>query len=125
MNHPSVLMKIPNYLTYSLSFLWLWSGLQPILFAYSESLEFLARVGIPESFRLFVFLSASGLDLIFSGSYFFNWQRKRFYLAQFLAVLLYSFIIGIFLTEMWLHPFAPLIKNVPILALLFYLWRNS
>ena len=28
----------------------------------------------------------------------------------------YSVIIAIFLPEFWLHPFGPLLKNVPLLA---------
>lgn len=42
-------------------------------------------------------------------------------MAQFAVVLGYSVIVACRLPEMWLHPFAPLVKNVPILAALWVL----
>jgi hypothetical protein len=35
----------------------------------------------------------------------------------------YSAIMSVCLPGFWLHPFAPLSKNLPILALLLLLWR--
>lgn len=47
--------------------------------------------------------------------------------VQILVVLGYTLIVTAALPELWLHPFGPLLKNLPILAglmLLFYLERR-
>ena len=38
-----------------------------------------------------------------------------------LLILGYSVIIAIYLPEFWLHPFGPLLKNLPILAAILVL----
>ncbi len=45
--------------------------------------------------------------------------------VQAATVAAYSLIIAFALPQMWLHPFAPLVKNLPILALLAFLWHEG
>jgi hypothetical protein len=40
-------------------------------------------------------------------------------------VLAYSIIIAIFLPAYWLHPFGPVLKNLPILLLLWLLHEHE
>lgn len=71
-----------------------------------------------------VLLTASLLDLAFAiGCCSRLSQKPLFWLAQWLTVAAYSLIIAFSLPDMWLHPFAPLIKNIPILALLSFLFQ--
>lgn len=117
--------KLPPYLPYSLAFLWAWSGLQPLLSAPEVSLALLARVGFPPEWQMPVLLTASLLDLAFAiGCCSRLSQNSLFWLAQWLTVAAYSLIIAFSLPDMWLHPFAPLIKNIPILALLTFLFQH-
>jgi len=57
-------MKIPPYLTASLAFLWLWSGLQPVLTAPDASLQLLADIGIAVPWRRPIFYAASAWDVL-------------------------------------------------------------
>lgn len=115
-----------TYLPYSLAFLWLWSAIQPHIGAAQWSLDLLAQVGIPTDWRQAVFYAASVLDLFFAIGYFTAWKDKPlFYLIQFATVAAYSLLIAFRLPEMWAHPFAPLIKNLPILALLYFLFEQK
>ena len=57
-------MKIPTYLTVSLAFLWLWSGLQPALTAPDASLQLLADIGIATPWRRPLFYAASAWDVL-------------------------------------------------------------
>ena len=41
--------------------------------------------------------------------------------AQIGLVAAYSAIIALWLPEWWLHPFGPLVKNIPLLAVLVLL----
>ncbi len=63
-----------------------------------------------------------GIGCLFWDFMFTKFRNYRFlWLAQFAVVLGYSVIVACRLPEMWLHPFAPLVKNVPILAALWVL----
>ena len=119
-------MKRFDVLRFSMGFLWLWSGIQPALTAADMSLDLLGRAGIAAEWQMAAFYASSVLDVFFGILCFTKFRSYRFvWLAQFAVVLGYSVIVACRLPEMWLHPFAPLIKNVPILAVLFYLFGNN
>ena len=119
-------MKRLDVLRFSMGFLWLWSGIQPALTAADMSLDLLGRAGIAAEWQTVAFYASSALDIFFGILCFIKFRNYRFiWLAQFAVVLGYSVIVAFRLPEMWLHPFAPLIKNVPILAVLFYLFGNN
>ena len=116
----------PNYLPFSLGFLWAWSGLQPILTQKEWSLQLLGEVGFGQSWQFPVLLLSSLLDLFFAVGCFWKLKQYRwFWLLQLITVAFYSAIILFRLPENILHPFAPLMKNIPILALTFFLWRTA
>ena len=115
-------MKQLDVLRFSLGGLWLWSGVQPALTAADVSLDLLGRTGIAAEWQAAAFYTSSALDVFFGISCFIKFRNYRFlWLAQFAVVLGYSVIVACRLPEMWLHPFAPLVKNVPILAALWVL----
>ena len=119
-------MKRLDILRFSLGFLWLGSGVQPALTAADMSLDLLGRAGIAAEWQMAAFYASSALDIFFGILCFTKFRSYRFiWLAHFTVVLGYSVIVACRLPEMWLHPFAPLIKNVPILAVLFYLFGNN
>ena len=119
-------MKRLDVLRFSLGGLWLWSGVQPALTAADVSLDLLGKAGIVAEWRAAACYTSSALDVVFGILCFTKFRNYRFlWLAQFAVVLGYSVIVAFRLPEMWLHPFAPLAKNVPILAVLFYLFRNN
>ena len=115
-------MKRLDVLRFSLGFLWLWSGVQPALMAADVSLDLLGRTGIAAEWQAAAFYTSSALDVFFGILCFTKFRNYRLlWLAQFVVVLGYSVIVACRLPEMWLHPFAPLVKNVPILAALWVL----
>ncbi|MBQ9682591.1 MAG: DoxX-like family protein [Neisseriaceae bacterium] len=117
---------IPNYLPFSMGFLWAWSGLQPVLTQKEWSLQLLEQVGFGQMWQFPVLLLSSLLDLFFAVGCFLKLkQYSWFWLFQLMVVASYSLIIAFRLPENFLHPFAPLVKNIPILSLIFFLWRTQ
>lgn len=114
---------MPAYLYYALAFLWLYSATVPILFNQTDSLALLAKMGLSPHLSWVLLIAASLLDLIFAFLSLFYNNASRLWLAQFITVVLYSVLIILFLPQTLLHPFAPVLKNLPILALLWYLYR--
>ena len=43
-------------------------------------------------------------------------------LAQLALIAGYTLLITFFLPEQWLHPYGPISKNIPIVALILLLW---
>jgi hypothetical protein len=43
--------------------------------------------------------------------------------AQAILVIAYTIVISIRLPEYWLHPYGPMVKNLPFLAVLWVLWE--
>lgn len=118
-------MSIPKYLIYAIALLWLWSGLQPMLTAPEESLELLKQVGFQTAYQKPIFYLASLMDIALGILCFTRWQGyARFWMIQIILVMAYSMIIAFALPQMWLHPFSPLIKNLPILAILYFLYQQ-
>ena len=115
----------PAYLSYSMGLLWLWSGIQPLFFMPKMSLGLLSSVGIPDALQWLTLIAASLLDIGFA---FLCFSRFRFcsaiWLLQLITVATYSLIIAFRLPEIWAHPFAPLVKNLPIMATLFFLYQS-
>jgi DoxX-like family len=50
---------------------------------------------------------------------------KTLWQAQALLVLIYTVVISIYLPEFWLHPFGPILKNIPFLTLLWLLYKHE
>ena len=115
----------PAYLSYSMGLLWLWSGTQPLFFMPEMSLDLLRSVGIPNPLQWPTLIAASLLDIGFTFLCFSRLRsRSSVWLLQLITVAAYSLIIAFRLPEMWMHPFAPLMKNLPIMATLFFLYQS-
>lgn len=116
---------LPAYLSYSMGLLWLWSGTQPLFFMPEMSLDLLNSVGIPDPLQWPTLIAASLLDIGFAFLCFSCFRsRSEIWLLQLITVAAYSLIITFRLPEMWEHPFAPLVKNLPIMATLFFLYQS-
>ena len=117
-------MKFPfRGVELSLAWLWLWSGLQPPLTAWDASIAMLRATGLPERWLAPLFLAACALDVLFAALILWR-PGPALWRLQALAVAFYSVVVAAALPENLLHPFAPLMKNLPILALLLWLGTN-
>jgi uncharacterized protein YbjT (DUF2867 family) len=108
----------------SVAFVWIVSGLVSLgLYPTADSLALLARAGVPAVIQRSVLIAAALLDLLLGLLTLWPWPRPRaLWLAQVVLIVVYTVIVTLRLPEFWLHPFGPLSKNVPMLALLGLLW---
>ncbi|MFW2177681.1 MULTISPECIES: DoxX-like family protein [unclassified Moraxella] len=124
-------MKIPNYLYYSLAILWAYSGIVPLLFAQSPSLALLHSMGFSDNLAWLLFIGASGLDIAFAVLILSKFRHNPLlWGVQFFTIIIYNLLILLLLPNesLWqnlLHPFAPVIKNLPILAIIGFLWQTT
>lgn len=112
-------------ITLSMAALWLltaavsWFG-----WPHEESRAWLAACGIPAAVQEPMLLAASLTDAAI-GVLLLLRPRRWLWAAQLALVGGYTVIMSVFLPFFWLHPFGPLSKNLPLLALMFFMWRAS
>jgi uncharacterized protein YbjT (DUF2867 family) len=86
------------------------------VYSVSESYALLARVGLSGGVATAALYGAAAIDLAFGIGVFVLRDRRWLWRAQALLIVVYSVIIAIKLPEYWLHPFGPVLKNLPMLA---------
>lgn len=107
----------------SLALVWIVTAIvSAFVYPVDSSVELLARTGVPESWRPAALDSAAALDLLFGLAIVFGPRRARWrpwlWRAQAGLIVFYTAVITWFLPEFWAHPYGPLLKNLPMLALI-------
>jgi uncharacterized protein YbjT (DUF2867 family) len=102
---------------WSLCWLWIWSGLVSAGSPAEDSLGLLGRVGLHGAAAILALWAAVGLDVLAGVLLLFRRWRTRAYLLQLALMAGYTAVITVGLPEFWLHPYAPIAKNLPIAAL--------
>lgn len=88
------------------------------------SLTLLARAGVTGGMAEVALYGAAGIDLLIGLCTLWR-PGSRIWLVQIGLVFLYTLVITLKLPEFWLHPFGPLVKNLPILAILLLLHATT
>jgi hypothetical protein len=110
---------------YTLATVWLVTGVLSLgVFPQRESLEMLGYVGLHGDAALVALYSSASLDMML-GILTLTQSSLILWRTQATMVIAYSVIITLFLPWYWLHPFCPVLKNLPILLLLWLLHEHE
>jgi uncharacterized protein YbjT (DUF2867 family) len=110
-------------LRYSIAIVWIWTGIVSFgLYPREDSLDLLHRTGVPAMLAPPMLYGAAALDLLLGLATLLMRRRAWLWLAQIGLILIYTVIITIKLPEFWLHPYGPILKNLPMLAALYLLY---
>jgi hypothetical protein len=111
-------------LRWSIAIMWLVSGFVSLgLYPVDSSLRLLALTGITTEWMAYAALyGAALLDIAFGVAIFALRGRPSLWLAQIAVVVVYTAILTAYLPELWLEPFGPVLKNLPVLAALGVLY---
>jgi uncharacterized protein YbjT (DUF2867 family) len=113
-------------ISYALALMWLAAGVVSLwLYPRSVSLDWLAQVGVPAALQTTVLYGAAAMDIVLGVCCMIWWRKPLPWLLQIIAVLGYTAILTLHLPEFWLHPFGPLTKNVPVLAVLVMMYLQA
>lgn len=93
------------------------------LYPRTESLALLRTVGVPGDFAPAMLYAAIGIDFALGILTLLPRRPRGLWTAQIALVGAYTVFLTWRLPELWLEPFGPLAKNLPILALLLLLRR--
>lgn len=107
----------------SIALVWLWTaavsfGLYPVEASY----ELLRHVGVPASFSALLLYGAASLDLLLGIGTLLLRKRGWLWIAQMVLIVGYTILISWRLPEFWLHPYGPILKNLPLLTAIYMLY---
>ncbi len=108
-------LKLP--LRFSIAFVWIWTALSCLIFYPKANLApLLTETGIPTQWHDLTIIAASVLDGVLGLAMLFNIQLKKIVSLQILILLAYTILITLKLPYLWIEPFAPIAKNIPLLV---------
>jgi uncharacterized protein YbjT (DUF2867 family) len=88
------------------------------VYPLAQSVELVVRTGAPASIAPWLVYAGASLDVALGVLVFVlhGAARRRLWCAQAAVIVAYTAIITWKLPEFWLHPYGPMLKNVPLLA---------
>ena len=110
----------------AIALVWLVTGVVSLgLYPVTQSLQLLAAVGLHGALATLALYAAALLDLALGLVTLLLSRRRALYLLQAAIILGYTAIISVALPQFWLHPFGPILKNLPMLVLIGALYATG
>ncbi len=109
---------LASLLRWSIALVWIWTGIVSLgLYPVAESYALLARLDLHGALATVLLYGAALLDLAFGvATLALRRHRRAMWLAQMGLIAGYTLLITWRLPEFWLHPYGPILKNLPMLA---------
>ncbi|KVU87357.1 SDR family oxidoreductase [Burkholderia ubonensis] len=112
-------------LTGSLAIVWIWTAIaSAFIHPLRDSLALLAHVHLTGISALAALYAACALDFVFGVATVIA-PSRRLWAAQIVLVVAYSAVIAVAMPGLLAEPFGPVLKNVPILAVLLILFAEE
>lgn len=109
-------------LRFSIAVVWIVTGLLSLgIYPVEESYALLAEVGLEGTMASVALYGAASLDIGFGIATLLLRQRRLLWQLQIAVIVGYTLVLSWFIPAFWLHPFGPLLKNLPMLALIYML----
>ena len=110
------------WLRLSVAAIWLISGIVSLgMWPVADSLAMLARCGLHGALAYAALYASAAMDIAFGVATLVLRKRLRLYRLQIGLILAYSAIIAACISELLWHPFAPIVKNLCMVAAIWLL----
>jgi hypothetical protein len=108
----------------SIAVVWLTAGVVSMgLYPVTDSYALLARVGVPSAIAPLALYGAAALDIALGIGTLILRRRRFLWLLQLAVIIAYTAIITVWLPEFWLHPYGPVVKNLPVIIAIYLLFE--
>ncbi|MDD5273292.1 MAG: DoxX-like family protein, partial [Methylovulum sp.] len=103
-----------------IAFVWLWSGITSLFFyPHPLSYQLLAATGVIGTAAPIMLYGLALMDIALGLATLCQYRTLTLLHCQIGVVLFYTVVVSLTLPEFWLHPFGPLLKNLPFLLTLW------
>lgn len=100
----------------SLALLWIVTGLiSAFVYPIDSSFAMLSKIGITNNMAGVTLYTAAALDFGLGIALLFRYRLRLVVALQIALIVSYSLLITIGMPALWIHPFGPVTKNIPLL----------
>ena len=103
---------------------WIWSGIvSSFLYPQPLALELLHEIGIPVGLDIPLLYVASFLDIGIGILTIIGYRIQALLIFQIIVISVYTLVLSLLAPYHWLHPFGPVLKNIPLILSIYILGR--
>ena len=106
---------------WTLSLLWLITALVSVATAQDIGLVILQQGGVADALAPWLLYGGSVVDALLGLWLLLPWAQRLCFQIQLITIAVYSVLLSVIAPEFWWHPFAPVVKNLPIMVLIWIL----
>ena len=118
------LYLIRPLLRFIIGFVWIWSGIvSAFLYPQPLALELLHEIGVPIGLDVPLLYVAAFLDIGIGVLTIMGYRLKVLLALQVLVIVVYTLLLSFLAPYHWLHPFGPVLKNLPLVLSIYILGR--
>ncbi|MBY0527013.1 MAG: NAD(P)H-binding protein [Gemmataceae bacterium] len=107
-------LRLP--LRWSIAFVWLATGIVSAFFSTAEGFELLRQVGITGPLANLALYGTAYFEIAIGLATALGWRVRRMALIQLVLMFGFMLILTFGIPALWLHPFGPLTKNIPLIV---------
>lgn len=107
-------VRVP--LRLSVAFIWLGTGILSATVSASEGLSLLKQIGIDGPPALILLWGTSLVEIVLGLATAAGWRVRTMGTIQIVLILGFTAILSATMPRLWLEPFGPLTKNIPLLG---------
>ena len=123
--HASLFLLVPT-MRWAIAFMWVFAGVtSAFLYPVADSLSMLQQVGFNGRLAQTALYSAAVLDILLGIAVLLRYRPALTGLVQLAVIFSYTLLISLHLPEFWLHPFGPIVKNIPVAATILILMATE
>ena len=116
------LMLVRPLLRWVIGLIWIWSGIvSAFLYPQALALELLHEIGVPINLDITLLYFASFLDIIIGILTIAGYRSEGLLSLQLLVIAVYTLLLTFLAPYHWLHPFGPVLKNLPLMVSIYIL----
>ncbi len=105
-----------------IGFVWIWSGIvSAFLYPHVDALRLLHDVGISSPLDVPLLYISSFLDIAIGVVTLLGYKLKEVLIFQIVVIFVYTIILTLLAPYHWLHPFGPVLKNLPLIVTIYIL----
>ena len=109
---------------YSLAFLWLFTAITSVWFAYDVGVDILSHSFVdPKWYKMLIYLGGL-LDAIIGVWLLSGVYLKLNAILQIIVIVGFTILISVLVPSYWLHPFGPVTKNITIVVLILVWFKK-
>lgn len=103
-------------LRFAIGLLWLLSGIVSLTVSRQFGVDVLEQFGLGMSLSYALIIVAAGADIILGIFTLIAWRLEWVGTVQIILMLIYTVLASFIDPSLWSNPFAPLVKNIPLIA---------